>query len=64
MILSDLRTTGVLAVVRRGLRPLFSAGFVVSKPPRSPPTFWHQDWWAWDDPASYMALVMPLRLVD
>ncbi|MFQ5973014.1 MAG: phytanoyl-CoA dioxygenase family protein [Alphaproteobacteria bacterium] len=30
----------------------FSAGYVISKPPKSPALFWHQDWWGWDDPIS------------
>ena len=34
-------------------RPTGSSGFVISKPPRSPALFWHQDWWGWDDPCSY-----------
>lgn len=34
-------------------RPTFSTGFVISKPPHSPPLFWHQDWWGWDHPHSY-----------
>jgi ectoine hydroxylase-related dioxygenase (phytanoyl-CoA dioxygenase family) len=31
----------------------FSSGYVISKPPRSPALFWHQDWWGWSDPISY-----------
>ena len=27
------------------LRPKWSSGYVISKPPQSPPLFWHQDWW-------------------
>ncbi len=34
-------------------KPRWSSGFVISKPPDSPPLFWHQDWLYWDDPASY-----------
>ena len=41
-------------------RPAFSSGFVISKPPYSPPLFWHQDWWGWNDPVSYQAL--PLQV--
>jgi hypothetical protein len=29
------------------------AGYLISKPPRSPALFWHQDWWGWDHPLSY-----------
>ena len=36
-------------------RPTFSTGFVISKPPNSPPLFWHQDWWGWEHPHSYTA---------
>lgn len=35
--------------------PRFSSGYVISKPPHSPALFWHQDWWAWDDPISFRA---------
>jgi ectoine hydroxylase-related dioxygenase (phytanoyl-CoA dioxygenase family) len=31
----------------------FSAGYVLSKEPRGPRTFWHQDWGFWQDPISY-----------
>jgi ectoine hydroxylase-related dioxygenase (phytanoyl-CoA dioxygenase family) len=34
-------------------KPKFSAGYVISKPPKSPRLFWHQDWWGWTDPTSY-----------
>lgn len=34
-------------------RPSFSDGWIISKPPRGPRLFWHHDWFAWDDPASY-----------
>ena len=33
--------------------PTFSTGFVISKPPHSPPLFWHQDWWGWEHSHSY-----------
>ncbi|HVX92435.1 MAG TPA: phytanoyl-CoA dioxygenase family protein [Xanthobacteraceae bacterium] len=29
------------------------AGYVSTKPPRSGPLFWHQDWWCWDHPISF-----------
>ena len=29
------------------------SGYVSVKDPHSPPLWWHQDWWAWDHPASY-----------
>jgi ectoine hydroxylase-related dioxygenase (phytanoyl-CoA dioxygenase family) len=31
----------------------FSNGFLFSKPPGSPATFWHQDWWLWDEEISF-----------
>ena len=33
-------------------RPKWWSGFLLSKPPHAPPLYWHQDWWAWDDPIS------------
>lgn len=37
----------------------FSTGYLISKPPHSPPLFWHFDWAGWSHPASYTA--MPLQ---
>jgi hypothetical protein len=31
----------------------WSSGYIISKPPKSPPLYWHNDWWAWNDPISY-----------
>ena len=31
----------------------FSSGYLISKPPKSPPLFWHQDWWGWEHKSSY-----------
>lgn len=45
------------------LSPKFSSGYVISKPPKSPPLFWHQDWWGWNDPCSYTALPQQLFLM-
>lgn len=28
------------------------SGYVISKPPGGPALWWHQDWWAWDEPCS------------
>ena len=33
-------------------RPRFTGGYVFDKPAGSGPTFWHQDWYFWDDPVS------------
>ncbi len=41
----------------------WSSGFVISKPGHSPPLFWHQDWWAWNDPVSYTDLPLQLFLM-
>ena len=32
--------------------PRWWSAFLLSKPPHAPPLYWHQDWWAWDDPIS------------
>ena len=45
------------------LRPKWSSGYLISKPPQSPPLFWHQDWWGWNDPCSYTALPQQLFLM-
>ena len=45
------------------LRPKFSSGFVIGKPPHSPALFWHQDWWGWDDQGSYTPLPQQLFLM-
>lgn len=29
------------------------SGYISTKPPHSPPLWWHQDWWCWDHPISY-----------
>ena len=46
---------GVLqALARLGFHdPKFGHGRVISKPPHSPPLFWHEDGRFWDDPVSY-----------
>ena len=33
--------------------PKWGSGFIISKPPFSPPLFWHQDARFWNDPISY-----------
>lgn len=33
---------------------LFHVGVVFSKPPSSPPTFWHQDFIGWSEPVAYV----------
>jgi hypothetical protein len=47
--LDALRTLGIK-------HPKFWIGVLLCKPPHSPPLYWHQDWWAWDDPASAGAM--------
>ena len=36
-------------------QPKFWSAFMLSKPPHAPPLYWHQDWWAWEDPVSLRA---------
>lgn len=45
------------------LHPRWSSGFVISKPPRSPALFWHQDWWGWNDACSYTPIPQQLFLM-
>ncbi len=33
--------------------PKWGSGFIISKPPKNPPLFWHQDARFWNDPISY-----------
>ena len=33
--------------------PTYTDGYIISKPPQSPPLFWHYDWFAWQDPGAY-----------
>jgi hypothetical protein len=33
--------------------PRWLSGYLISKPPQSPSLWWHQDWWAWDEPESF-----------
>ncbi len=44
-------------------RPVFSTGYVISKPQNSPPLFWHQDWWGWNDPVSYQKFPQQIFLM-
>ena len=44
-------------------KPRWWSGYVISKPPGSPPLFWHQDWWGWDDPISYTDVPQQLFLM-
>ena len=41
----------------------FASGYVISKPPKSPPLFWHQDWWGWDDQCSYTEIIQQIYLM-
>ena len=43
--------------------PKWSSGFVISKPPHSPPLFWHQDARFWDHPVSYTAQIIQCFLM-
>ena len=44
-------------------KPRWSSGFIISKPPKSPALFWHQDWWGWNDPISYTDVPQQLFLM-
>ncbi len=44
-------------------QPKWSSGFVISKPPQSPPLFWHQDARFWDHPVSYTARIIQCFLM-
>lgn len=41
----------------------FSDGWVISKPARAPRLFWHYDWFAWEDPASYQRTPLQISLM-
>ena len=43
--------------------PRWSSGYIISKPAHSPPLFWHQDWWGWNDPISYTKTPQQLFLM-
>jgi hypothetical protein len=42
---------------------VISSGAVVSKPPGAPCLFWHQDWWGWDDAASYSERIAQVNVM-
>ena len=33
--------------------PKWSSGYIIRKESNSAPLYWHNDWWAWDDPISF-----------
>lgn len=39
------------------------SGYVSIKEPRTPPLWWHQDWWCWDHPVSFRAAPAQLALL-
>ena len=43
--------------------PKWGSGFIISKPPKSPPLFWHQDARFWNDPISYTPRVIQCFLM-
>jgi len=55
----------ILAALKRlGFEnPKWTSGFVISKPPDSPPLFWHQDARFWDDPISYTPQIIQCFLM-
>lgn len=42
---------------------VFSDGWVISKPGGGPRLFWHSDWFAWEDKASYRAEPLQISLM-
>jgi ectoine hydroxylase-related dioxygenase (phytanoyl-CoA dioxygenase family) len=41
----------------------FQSGYIISKPPQSPPLFWHFDWGFWNHPISYEPTPVQLFLM-
>lgn len=55
-IFAELVTWGPALQALRSLgyeRPTFSDGWIIRKPGHGPRLFWHYDWFAWQDPASF-----------
>ena len=53
----DILTSSVLHDTFRRLGfsdPRWISGYIIAKPPGSPGLWWHQDWWAWGHPRSYI----------
>ncbi len=44
-------------------QPIWSSGYIISKPPGSPALFWHQDWWGWNHPCSYKPIPQQIFLM-
>ena len=34
--------------------PKWSSGYIIGKVKNPAPLYWHTDWWAWDDPISFI----------
>lgn len=41
----------------------YAQGYLLIKPPLSLPTFWHQDWWLWNDPVSYNSHIQQIGVL-
>lgn len=41
----------------------FTSGYIISKPPKSPPLFWHYDWACWGDPGAFDPVPQQLFLM-
>ena len=39
------------------------SGYISIKEPYSPPLWWHQDWWCWDHPATYLRMPMQIAVL-
>lgn len=55
MILSSRRRRGRVAGAVGAADLRWVSGYLSIKEPHSPALWWHQDWWCWDHPASYLA---------
>lgn len=52
------------ALARLGFdNPKFTNGYIISKPPSSPPLFWHHDYVIWDDPDAFGPVPQQLFLM-
>jgi hypothetical protein len=61
VLIANPAIRGALAAL--GLEDLrYSSGYVISKPPRGPALFWHQDWWGWRHPLSFTDRIAQIAL--
>ena len=41
--------------------PKWASGYIIGKSSNSAPLYWHNDWWAWDDPISFVKAISTIR---